>query len=253
MLDGYEKSSFACTLRNGHESVHDVYLRGDGPAVVIMQELPGISPETLALCDRLNADGFSVVLPHLFGPLGKSATNSNMVRVLCMRREFHLFARNKSSPIVDWLRALCQSIRDERHLPGVAVIGMCLTGNFAISLMADDAVLASAALQPSLPILGGKHLHMSGEDIDVVKARLDEHGPMKAYRFKRDKISSGKKFDTIDRVFNSDRCRIETEELDGKGHSVLTIHFDPDTPGHPTQKAYAEVIAYFREKLSAAG
>ena len=59
---------------------------------MIIQELPGIGPETLRLADEFVAAGFTVVLPHLFGPLGKTDLAGNMLRVLCMRREFRLFA-----------------------------------------------------------------------------------------------------------------------------------------------------------------
>ena len=99
---------------------------------------------------------FRVVLPHLFGPLGRTSMLGNMVRVMCMRREFKLFEKNGTSPVVDWLRALCNDLCQLHGLRGVGVIGMCLTGNFAISMMADDRVLAGVASQPSMPLLDQK-------------------------------------------------------------------------------------------------
>jgi hypothetical protein len=38
----------------------------------------------------------------------------------------------KTSPIVDWLKALCQKIKPIATQKGVGVIGMSLTGNIAI-------------------------------------------------------------------------------------------------------------------------
>jgi len=105
-MDEYQKSSFQAKTATGHNISHDVYTKGTGPVVVIIQELPGIGPETLHLADKFAAEGFTVVLPHLFGPLGKISVGGNLFRVLCMRREFSLFAKGKTSPIVDWLRAL---------------------------------------------------------------------------------------------------------------------------------------------------
>jgi len=245
-----KEDPFEFTLRNGHKSVHDVYTRGDGPPVVVMQELPGIDGPTFDLCDRLNGEGFSVVVPHLFGPIGKTATNLNAIRVACMRREFHLFARHRTSPIVDWLKALCRKVRDERGVQGVGLIGMCLTGNFAISMVADDAVLAAVSSQPSMPFAKPKGLHMSGEDIDAVRTRLDEIGPIKAFRFERDPLCPLAKFKSLDEVFNDGETdRIEMKCMSGRGHSVLTGHFSNE-PGHDTKAAFDEMVTYFRSALS---
>jgi dienelactone hydrolase len=73
-----------------------------------------VGTETLRLADRLIDGGFEVVLPHLFGPLEKTNMVGNLARVFCMRREFRLFESNKSSPVVDWLKALCEDIRVSR-------------------------------------------------------------------------------------------------------------------------------------------
>ena len=157
--------------------------RGEGKVVVIIQELPGIGQETLALADRFINRGYRVILPHLFGPLGKTRMLANTVRVLCLRKEFRIFSGNQSSPIVDWLKALCRKVKEQNGVNGVAVIGMCLTGNFAISLMADDAVLAGYASQPSLPIFKQSALHMSEAATKEVRNRLTTIGPMHCARF----------------------------------------------------------------------
>ena len=43
------------------------------------------------MVDHITASGFRVLLPHLFGPLGRTGTLGNTARVFCMRKEFHLF------------------------------------------------------------------------------------------------------------------------------------------------------------------
>ena len=250
-MQGYTKWACTAPLASGRQVTHDIYSRGEGPIVVIIQELPGIGHETLHLADLFVKDGFKVVLPHLFGPLGRTSMFRNTLRVLCMRREFSIFARNKTSPVVDWLRALCQKLKADHGVDGVATIGMCLTGNFAISLMADDAVLASVASQPSLPIAKHSGLHMSKGDIERIRDRIDVTGPMKAYRFEKDPLCRAAKFNAIDKAFNTDRERVTTKTLPGKGHSVLTLDF-VDEAGHPTREAFDEVLAYFKDKLRAA-
>lgn len=247
-MEGYTKQAFSAVLADGHPVTHDVYSKGRGPVVVIIQELPGIGSQTLRLADEFQSEGFTVVLPHLFGPLGRFALVGNTLRVMCMRREFSLFQKGASSPIVDWLRALCQHLRSTYEVEGVAVIGMCLTGNFAISLMADDAVLAGVSSQPSLPFNGSTDLHLSAQDITQIRQRLDEHGPMLAYRFEGDVLCQAKKFNRINEVFNDDRERVRLKTLPGKGHAVLTLDF-VNEKGHPTRQALDEVLAYFRKAL----
>lgn len=250
-MQGYSLRSFTAPFASG-ELMHDVYERGEGPPVVIIQELPGIGVETLQLAERFVDEDFRVVLPHLFGPLGRISMLGNAVRVFCLRREFHLFAKNASSPIVDWLKSLCHDVRNREGVDGVGVIGMCLTGNFAISLMADDNVLAGVASQPSLPFFDQTALHMSDAEVGRASARLDQHGPMLAFRFEEDKVCTGARFDAIARRFNGEgNERIRLQTLPGKGHSVLTLDFC-DEAGHPTRRALDDVLAYFSHKLKTA-
>jgi dienelactone hydrolase len=249
-LEGYAVRSFEAPLRGGTIVSHDVYERGAGPPVVIIQELPGIGPETLALADRLVARGFSVALPHLFGPLGRISMLGNMVRVFCMRREFRVLEKHQSSPVVDWLRALCRDIRDRTGAAGVGTIGMCLTGNFAITLMADDSVLAGVASQPSMPLFGEQTaLHMSDAEIEAARTGIDANAPIMALRFAEDSFCQAAKFDAIQARFNADGTeRVRMTTLPGKGHSVLTLDF-VDEQGHPTHDALNAVLDYLDKTL----
>ena len=248
MIKGYVTTQFESDAMGGKPASFDVYTKGSGPVIVIIQELPGIGMETLRLADKLEAAGFTVVMPHLFGPIGRLSFLGNIVRVFCMRREFSLFAKNRSSPIVNWLKALCQHLRKEHDVLGVGVIGMCLTGNFAISLMADDSVLASVASQPSLPLFSQNSLHMPEQEIRQASARLDDHGPMLCYRFEGDKLCTDEKFDALDNAFNKDGERISLRTLPGNKHAALTVHF-VDEVGSPTHQALQEIITYFGQKL----
>ncbi len=218
-----------------------------------MQELPGITPQTLILADRLVEREFKVVMPHLFGPIGKKRVLANSIRVLCMRKEFHIWASGKSSPIVDWLSALCLKLREDHQVPGIAAIGMCLTGDFAISLMANEAVLASYSSQPSLPLFSKNKLPFSEAEVKAIRERLDTHGPMKCARFEHDPTCKAGKFEAIRAAFNDgDHERIQMDTLDDGGeklHAILTLHYD-HTPGHPTRKKLDEVVDYFDQALT---
>jgi len=84
-ITDYDKTVFTAETSEGHSVTHDIYQRGSGAPVVLIQELPGIGQETLALADRLVNAGHEVVMPHLFGPIGRISIGGNLVRVLCLR------------------------------------------------------------------------------------------------------------------------------------------------------------------------
>lgn len=248
VMQSFEKTVFSTDEVDGKPLSHDVYTKGEGPVVLIIQELPGIGTETVRLADKLVDAGFRVVLPHIFGPLGKLSFAGNTARLFCMRREFALFAKKRTSPVVNWLRALSRELKNQYDVPGIGVIGMCLSGNFAISLMADDAVLAGVASQPSLPLGMQKSLHMSDQDVAEIRDALDEKGAMLAFRFAGDKLCTGAKFKALDAAFNDDKERIKLTNVEGNDHALLTVHFI-DEAGSPTDAALQEVMGYFGDKL----
>ncbi|MFK7865623.1 MAG: dienelactone hydrolase family protein [Pseudohongiellaceae bacterium] len=250
-IDEYAKTTFAAKASTGHLITHDVYQRGFGPPVILIQELPGIGKAMLRLADKFVAEGFTVILPHLFGPIGRVSIAGNFTRVFCMRKEFNLFTANKNSPIVDWLKALCQFTRESNDVAGVGVIGMCLTGNFALSLMADDSVLAAVAAQPAMPIGKQAALDIAPETIEKAKNRIDRLAPVKAYRFEGDPLVKAKKFKCIHDRFNDEgKTRVEMTVIPGPGHSVLTLDF-VDEAEHPTRLALDEILEYFHSQLDA--
>jgi dienelactone hydrolase len=242
----------------------DVYRRGSGPGVVIMHEIPGITP-AVARFGRIVADaGFSVVMPTLFGTPDRKMTFpyalGQMTRA-CVSHEFKVFAANETSPIVSWLRALCQAIHAELGGTGVGAIGMCLTGNFALALMVDPSMMAPVLSQPSLPFAISKKtragLHLSPEDLLVVKDRAKKGVPLLGMRFTGDPMCPGARFDRLRNELGDAFEAIEIDSSPGnahgippKAHSVVTHDF-VDREGHPTRVALDRVLSFFRENLCA--
>ncbi len=244
-MSGWEPDeifSFAAPLSKGDAVSHDVHVKGDGPPILILQELPGIGPETLGLVRRFEQAGFRVYLPHLFGKFGKTTLARNAAHLFCVRREFNMFLRGQQSPISDWLRALVHHIRKRESAVGVGVIGMCLTGSFALTLMADEAVLGGVASQPALPVLGGDHLHMSDQDIQDAREAMAEKGPGLAMRYTNDKLAPARLMRSLEGAFCEDLTSVE---FPGTGHSLLTLDFH--------EAAYQRVEGYFRDRFQQAG
>ncbi|MEO0728378.1 MAG: dienelactone hydrolase family protein [Bacteroidota bacterium] len=253
LRDFTDPAQFSAPIRSGETVTHDVYQLGEGRKIVLlMQELPGIDKATVELANLLVGRGFRVVLPHLVGTIGEKRPFRNSVKI-CISKEFHIWANGKSSPIVDWLAALCEDFRIKHKVSGIAVIGMCLTGDFAISLMANDAVLAAYASQPSMPFFSkGRRLPFSPQEVESIKEGLSAKGPMKCARFHNDVACTAGKFAALDRLFNDDEELIEMDTIAGVGftqHSILTKDYNED-PNHPTYKKLEEVIDYFDRTLS---
>jgi dienelactone hydrolase len=242
-----------------HSIVHRVFRKGAGPAVLVMHELPGMVPEFIRLAEVIADNGFSVHLPLFFGEPGNYAPVRFAVG-MCIRREIYLFAKNGGSPIVSWLRELCQKVWAEAGGPGVGVIGLCMTGNFAISLMADESVLAPVASEPALPVgtfTASRRAALAVTEVELAGAirRCAAGQPIMALRFSGDTISPGDRLDALRTAFGRNLRAVEIDSSPGncwgirrKAHSVLTLDFSNET-GHPTSKARDEVVEFLRQRL----
>jgi dienelactone hydrolase len=189
-----------------------VFRTGTGPAVIVMTEMPGISPKVLDFARRIAAIGCTAVVPHLFGEPGRDAeahgrtgmitySLSSMVPV-CVSREFTVLATGKTSPVISWLRALAAAEHDRCGGPGVGAVGMCFTGGFALAMSVDERMLAPVLSQPSLPFsVTKKHkaaIDISPADLDVVKGRCAAEGlQVMGLRFKGDSFVPAERFEFL--------------------------------------------------------
>ncbi len=245
-----------------------VYRRGTGPAVIVIHEMPGLHPLVIRFADRIVAAGMTVFCPSLFGRAGREVTPDLhslgvMLEGMCIRREFHAWSTNRSSPIVDWLRALAAMAHAECGGRGVGAVGMCFTGNFALAMMTEPAVVAPVMSQPSLPIpMGSKArsaaIGVSAEEIACVRRRLnDEDLTLMALRFRGDPFVPDARFETLKREFGERLEAVELDPADARpdprmaAHSVLTLHLRDDDPTGPTKRCEERVIAFFKERTGA--
>ncbi len=225
---------------------HDTYRKGAGPGVIVIHEVPGITPKVVAFGEEVVAAGFTVVLPHLFGPLEPPMSVREVARVvprLCVSREFTVLATGRTSPVAHWLRSLARALRDELG-GGVGAVGMCFTGGFALAMMVDDAVTAPVLAQPSLPLPLGRRraadLGLSPDDLAAVGRRAADGCSVLGLRYSRDWASRGR-FDTLRALLGD---RFVALELEGSGHSTLTEH--------RRQKAVDRVLEFLTVRLGSA-
>jgi dienelactone hydrolase len=232
-LAGYERFDFT-----DGPWTRPVFKRSSGPAVIIMHEMPGLHPLVLRFAERVADAGMTVYLPSLFGKPGKVATAGyalgEMVRAICISREFHVWSGGGSSPIVEWLRAL--------------------------AMMTEPAVVAPVLSQPSLPLNRkgeGTGIDASPAEVACVKKRLDDEDlTLMGLRFKGDPFVPQSRFDRLREAFGDRFEAVELEDADAlpipgrPPHSVLTLNLR-DEPGSATKTVEEKVIAFFKQRTAA--
>src|SRR5580700_6721821 len=241
-----------------------VHVAGAGPAVIVMAEMPGISPQVARFARWVRDAGFTVYMPSLFGRDGAVPELEEGVAVFqraCVSAEFRALAANKSSPVTKWLRSLARLAHEQCGGPGVGAIGMCFTGNFALTMMLERAMLAPVLSQPSLPLDDPAGLEIAPEELAAVRARLERDDlTVMAYRFKGDRFCRAQRFAAysqalgerfVGRVLPDSAANVEAppffERVVGCPHSVVTAHLI-DEAGQPTIAARDEILAFFAER-----
>lgn len=238
-----------------------VYRAGSGPGVLVMHEVPGVSAEVVRFARKVLDSGFTVYLPHLFGTVGAKTTELDrfvQLAKLCVSSEFHVLAENQSSPIVDWLRALGRHAARETG-GNVGVVGMCVTGNFALTMTLDPWVVAPVMAHPSfpLPITQRKAaaVHATPETLANARRRIRDEGlRVIGVRFEGDVLfCRAARFQTLRRELGSGFEGIELPASSSAPHpepphSVLTVGLI-DREGEPTRAAVDRILAFLAERL----
>ena len=247
-----------------------VYVAGSGPAVIVMTEMPGISPHVARFARWVRDAGFRIYMPSLFGRDGaipSAEEGAAIFQRACVSAEFRAFASNASSPVTQWLRALARRAHEECGGPGVGAIGMCFTGNFALSMMLEPAMLAPILSQPSLPLDDPAGLEIAADELEAVRERLERDDlTVRAYRFECDRFCRAQRFaaytDALgdrfegrvlpDGAASTDDLPPFFERHVNCPHSVVTVHLI-DEAGQPTVAARDEMLAFLAERLARPG
>src|SRR5262245_20997241 len=232
----------------GHHSAdsfgYPIYQRGTGPGIIVIHESPGLTPEVIEFGDELVDEGFTVVLPHLFGSSHappRTWEGGRVIPRLCVTREFTMFSTGRSAPLAGWLRSLARWLHATAGGVGVGAIGMCVTGGFALAMMVDPVVVAPVVAQPATPLPLGRaragDVNLSQDALAVVRARVADGCPVLGVRYHHDWVT-GTRFETLRRELGDGFIAVE---LDGHGHSTLTDHRHPE--------AVERVVQFFRQRL----
>ncbi len=243
-----------------------VHVAGAGPAVIVMTEMPGISPHVARFARWVRDAGLTVYMPSLFGRDGAvpgADEGAAVFQRACVSAEFRAFAANQSSPVTTWLRSLARLAHQQCGGPGVGAIGMCFTGNFALTMMLEPSMLAPVLSQPSLPLDDPAGIEIAPEDVGAVRERLERDDlTVLAYRFEGDKFCRAQRFAAyaealgdrfIGHVLPDSAANADVPPFFKRyvttPHSVVTAHLI-DQAGQPTIAARDEILAFFKRRLA---
>jgi hypothetical protein len=140
---------------------------------------------------------------------------------------------------------------------------MCFTGNFALTMMLEPAMLAPVLCQPSLPLDEPAGLETAPEELAAVRDRLERDDlTVLAYRFSGDRVCRAERFAAyqealgdrfIARVLPDSAANPDTAPFFATyvptPHSVVTAHLI-DEAGQPTIAARDEILAFFADRLT---
>jgi dienelactone hydrolase len=258
-FNGFQEIPFS---RDGID--HRVFFTGDGPPILVLHELPGLSPSAARFGRRLAAEGFRVYMPLLFGEQGQDDWKKAQ-KELCVSREFANLAAGVSAPIVDWLRALVNEISARHGQSSVGAIGMCLTGAFAIPLILERCVVAPVAAQPGVPFSAlfraigvgngewASQMNISDADLSSAAARAErDQITLMAVRFEKDRICPKERLDRLQSAFGA---RLLRRELPGGSflnppHATLTAGFEQaDDPNAPARVLFKDLVKFLQARL----
>ena len=254
-----------------HEGItHSVFCLHDGtdkPPVLLLHELTGLSPGTLAYAEELSKD-FTVYVPLLFGEKGEFSLTKGLW-AYWFRGLMDFFPSGEwgvpsqgSAPIVNWLRGVVQKVGDRHAQQHIGIIGNCLTGPIPLALLNHPRVSATVVAQPALPLrfwwytdADKKSLGLTADDLQYArKSAVKIYG----LRFETDCMSDPAKQETLrdkfgDRYMNGEipATAYQAEGKPVKAHSTLIGSWrEHGVAGRPSRDARERVRDFLLKALS---
>ena len=249
---------------------HSVFCLDDGtakPPVLLLHELTGLTPGTLAYAEELSKD-FTVYVPLLFGEKGAFSPASGLwaywfrgMTAFGPGGEWGVPAQG-STPIISWLRGVVQTIGTRHAQQRIGIIGNCMTGPLPLALLDHPQVRAAVVAQPALPMRvwwytdeDKTSLGISQDDLEKAK---ESTAKIYGLRFETDCIAHPEKHKTLRDTFGTrfidGEIPASAYQVEGKRvnmHSTLIGGWkEHDQAGQPSRDARQRVRAFLLKELS---
>ena len=229
----------------------ELFVRGEGPPLILLHELPGLAEKTFELGDYFVKAGFKVVLPLLFGRPGDDNVWFGLARV-CIRQELRDLWLGKDTRIVHLIQELTTRESQAANNAGVGVVGMCLTGNMVLALLLNNHGTRSPI---TAPVLAQPSSCYSAPALAAAKNGYIAR-PVLALRFDKDWMCSRTSFNKLEQAFGAcpaaNGQRLIVRELEGNQHSTLTYHYKPYIVDVRTKEkidARKEVVSFLKQQI----
>lgn len=213
-----------------------------GKTILLLHEIPGLSPTDLSLARCLAKEGFNVHAPLLFGTPGQDSVFKGY-RAACKSRLFECSKLKARSAILDKLEPMAECLATRTGGP-IGVIGMCLTGILPLAMLLNK-VEAAVVCQPTLPfsLWHGGPTGDQIEDLGLGERDLSDAGdsstPFLAMHYTSDKRSPVGRMQALQKTFAG---RVAVISLCGEhGHSSLAGDFN--------FLAFSDTVTYLRVRL----
>ena len=222
--------------------------KGSKP-LVVLHELPGMTPAFIRYCKAMVAHDYKVYMPLIFGE-----PNSQMgfvqMAAFCLSREFrHLFKMSNPSadgrPFPRWLLHLTDFVIEQNSNRDIGVVGMCLTGGFAIAAIANKSVGAAVTCQPAFPFFFGIHtLGLTSQQRKACSQRckVADEVLVKGYRYQKDWICRGSHMRAVKDLLENGFER--HPDLHGFGHSTVT-----DADPEKNKIVFDDILEFLARRL----
>ncbi len=250
-LRDFDRSGFT------HEGKHrTVFRHGTGPAVIVIAEIPGITPKVAGFARKVADIGCTAVMPHLFGEPGRdpSAAGRGSVDGVVVRRSGRCASAASSRcgrPTARrrWSSGCGRSPTTSTSGaadPASGAVGMCFTGGYALAMATHPSLLAPVLSQPSMPIAddapsSGARSTARPTDLAIVKDRCASEGlQVLGLRFKGDRFVPPERFEFLREQLGDAFVAVELEDEHGQPRrrpvAPLGAHRAPHRragPAHP--------------------
>lgn len=248
LLEGFEPPK---PFEHGN-IVRQLYVSSKGAVpLIVLHELPGMSPSFIGYCSRMADQGYKVYMPLLFKTPNTEMNLAQSLIFSCISKEFReLFATKGSErhtrPFTVWMLNLVGEVREQHPQAKFGIVGMCLTGGFALAAIADPGVHAAIACQPGIPFF--RHISTLGLSKSerrnaLIRAQTLPKPCAKGYRYAKDRVCRERHMKAATTILGDAFARYP--DLPGEGHSTLT-------GSTANESVFSDVLDFLNRRLKQA-
>ena len=257
----YSKTKMTVYETDGRSHIDGSAVDTNRPAILILHELPGMTPQCLSLATNIAHQGYTVYLPLMFDRPDEDCFLSSAWNTvfLLLSPNWFLFHKYETPRVTGKLKVILSEVEQKQNLKKMGVLGMCLSGALPLALLSNTNVQTVVLSQPALPFGFTKRqksaLGLSFADVSFAVNRVsNEQISILGFRFCTDTICTADRIDSLHQLFGRNFhdhtipvCECRTNKC-ANLHSVLCEQYD-NAPGSPTRNCFDAMIADFDKQL----